>query len=353
MTADLWNTLIKTEILNLINNIPTITLLDGDGIGPEITSSVVRIIEASGVKINWEKKLAGKRAYEVYGSVLPDETISSIEKNKIALKAPITTPIGHGFSSVNVALRRHFDLYANIRPSKNMEGIITPFKDVDLVVIRENTEDIYAGLEEKIDEDRIHGIKLITKKASTRICDFAFRYALEHNRHEVAVVTKANISKLADGLFLNCFREVAKKYPEIKTREVLVDNLCMQLVVNPAQFDTLVMPNLYGDIVSDLCAGLIGGLGLAGSANIGANCAIFEAVHGSAPDIAGKNIANPTGLLKSAIQMLKYINKSDEALKIQNALEETIKEGRVLTPDLKGNASTTEFTDEIIRKMSI
>ncbi len=353
MTADLWNTLIKTEILNLINNIPTVTLLDGDGIGPEITSSVIKIIEASGVKINWEKKLAGKRAYDEFGSVLPDDTISSIQKNKIALKAPITTPIGYGFSSVNVALRRHFDLYANVRPSKNMEGISTPFKDVDLVVIRENTEDIYAGLEEKIDEDRIHGIKLITKKASTRICDFAFQYALKYKRHEVTVVTKANISKLADGLFLNCFREVAKKYPEIKTREILVDNLCMQLVVNPAQFDILVMPNLYGDIVSDLCAGLVGGLGLAGSANIGINCAVFEAVHGSAPDIAGKNIANPTGLLKSAIEMLKYINKNTEALKIQNALEETLREGRVLTSDLKGNASTTEFTDEIIRKMSI
>lgn len=335
----------------MINNIPTITLLEGDGIGPEITSSVLKIIEAVGVKINWEKKLAGKTAYDKFGTVLPDETIESIAKNKIALKAPITTPIGYGFSSVNVALRRHFDLYANVRPSKNLEGIKTPFNNVDLVVVRENTEDIYAGLEEKIDEDRIHGIKLITKKASTRICDFAFQYAIENKRHEVAVVTKANISKLADGLFLNCFREIAKKYPEIKTREILVDNLCMQLVVNPSQFDILVMPNLYGDIVSDLCAGLIGGLGLAGSANIGANCAIFEAVHGSAPDIAGLNLANPTGLLKSAIEMLKYIGKKEEAMKINSALEEVLKEGKILTKDLKGNATTDEFTNEIIKKL--
>ena len=353
MMVDLLSTLIKTEILNLISELPTVTLIEGDGIGPEITSSVIKIIDASGVRINWEKMLAGKNAYEKFGTVLPDETINSIEKNKIVLKAPITTPIGHGFSSVNVALRRHFDLYSNVRPSKNLPGIKTPFNDVDLVVIRENTEDIYAGLEEKIDEDRIHGIKLITKKASTRISDFAFRYAIENKRHEVTVVTKANISKLADGLFLNSFREVAKKYPEIKTREILVDNLCMQLVTNPSQFDVLVMPNLYGDIVSDLCAGLIGGLGLAGSGNIGVNCAIFEAVHGSAPDIAGKNIANPTGLLKSAIEMLRYMNKKEEALKINNALEEVLREGKVLTPDLKGNSTTSEFTDEIIKKLSV
>ena len=337
----------------MINNIQNITLLEGDGIGPEITSSVVKIIEAAGVKINWDIRLAGKTAYEKFGNVLPDETISSIEKNKIVLKAPITTPVGYGFSSVNVALRRHFDLYANVRPSKNIQGIKTPFENVDLVVIRENTEDIYAGLEEKIDEDRIHGIKLITRKGSLRICDFAFKYALKNNRKEVTVVTKANISKLADGLFLNCFREVAKNYPEIKTREILVDNLCMQLVTNPSQFDVLVMPNLYGDIVSDLCAGLIGGLGLAGSANIGFNCAIFEAVHGSAPDIAGKNMANPSGLLKSAVQMLKYINRNTEADKINSALEQVLKEGIVLTPDLKGNATTTEFTNEIIKKMSL
>lgn len=332
-------------------NIPTITLLEGDGIGPEISSAVLKIIDATGVKINWERCPAGASAIKDYGSVLPEETINSISKNKVVLKAPITTPIGYGFSSVNVALRRHFDLYANVRPSKNLEGIKTPFSNVDLVIIRENTEDIYAGLEEKIDEDRIHGIKLITKKASDRICDFAFQYALKNNRKTVTVATKANISKLADGLFLNCFREISKKYPEITSKEILIDNLCMQLVQNPAQFDVLVMPNLYGDIVSDLCAGLIGGLGLAQSSNIGYNCAIFEAVHGSAPDIAGKNLANPSGLLRSAVEMLKYIGKEKEADKIETALENVLKEGKVLTSDLKGNATTEEFTKEIISKI--
>jgi len=340
------------EILNLDNqNIPTITLLEGDGIGPEITSSVLKIIDSAGVKINWEKCPAGQNAIKDYNSVLPDITINSVLKNKVVLKAPITTPIGYGFSSVNVALRRHFDLYANVRPSKNLIGIETPFKDVDLVIIRENTEDIYAGLEEKVDEDRIHGIKLITKKASLRICEFAFQYALKNNRKQVTVATKANISKLADGLFLNCFREVAKKYPEITAKEILIDNLCMQLVQKPSQFDVLVMPNLYGDIVSDLCAGLIGGLGLAQSSNIGYNCAIFEAVHGSAPDIAGKNLANPSGLLRSAIEMLKYIGEEKSADKINSAFEEVIKEGKVLTSDLGGKATTEEFTNEIIHKL--
>ena len=333
------------------NNIPTITLLEGDGIGPEISSAVLKIIDSAGVKINWEKCPAGAGAIKEYNSVLPEITINSIVKNKVALKAPITTPIGYGFSSVNVALRRHFDLYANVRPSKNLEGIKTPFNNVDLVIIRENTEDIYAGLEQKIDEDRIHGIKLITKKASDRICDFAFQYAIKNDRKKVTVATKANISKLADGLFLNCFRETAKKYPNIEAKEILIDNLCMQLVQKPSQFDVLVMPNLYGDIVSDLCAGLIGGLGLAQSSNIGYNCAIFEAVHGSAPDIAGKNLANPSGLLRSAVEMLKYIGYQKEANKIDNALQSVLKEGKVLTKDLGGSATTDEFTNEIISKL--
>lgn len=328
-----------------------ITLIDGDGIGPEITQSVVGIIAKTGVEINWENCLAGARAYEKYGSVLPDETIKSIEKNKIALKAPITTPIGTGFKSVNVQLRRHFDLFANVRPSKNLPAIKTPFNDVDLVIIRENTEDIYAGLEAQIDENTVHGIKLITRQGSSRICDFAFQYALKNNRREVGVVTKANISKLADGMFLNCFREISKKYPEIKTREILVDNLCMQLVQKPSQFDVLVMPNLYGDIVSDLCAGLIGGLGVAQSANIGENCAIFEAVHGSAPDIAGQNIANPSGLLRSAILMLDYIGENSASKRIENALFEVLNEGKTLTKDLGGSATTKEFTQEIIKRL--
>lgn len=328
-----------------------ITLLKGDGIGPEITDSVVRILENTNIDINWDVRLAGINAYEKYGSVLPQETLDSIKKNKVCLKAPITTPIGHGFASVNVQLRRHFDLYANVRPSKNLPAIKTPFDDVDLVIIRENTEDIYAGIESKIDENTVHGIKLATKTGCSRICDFAFDYAAKNNRKEVGVVTKANISKLADGMFLNCFREVSKNYPNINTREILVDNLCMQLVQNPAQFDVLVMPNLYGDIVSDLCAGLIGGLGVAKSANIGKVTAIFEAVHGSAPDIAGKNIANPTGLLLSAIMMLEYLGEFDIAKKIENALYKTLKDGVALTKDLKGNASTTEFTNEIIKNL--
>ena len=330
-----------------------ITLIDGDGIGPEITKSVVDIIESAGVKINWEYCLAGARAYEKFGDTIPDETIKSIEKNKICLKAPITTPIGTGFRSVNVALRRHFDLYANVRPSKNLPAVQTPFSNVDLVIIRENTEDIYAGLENKVDEETIHGIKLITKKGCKRICEFAFEYAIKYNRKEVGVVTKANISKLADGMFLNTFREVSKNYPQISTKEILVDNLCMQLVQNPSQFDVLVMPNLYGDIVSDLCAGLIGGLGVAQSANIGLDCAIFEAVHGSAPDIARKGIANPTGLLRSACMMLNYIGEKEAAKNIENALFEVLKEGKVLTKDLKGNSTTEEFTKEIIKKLSV
>ena len=333
-----------------MSNNHCITLIDGDGIGPEITKAVVKIIEAAGVKIDWEPCIIGARALEEYGTTIPQSAIKSIEKNKIALKAPVTTPIGHGFKSVNVELRKHFDLFANVRPSKNLPAIKTPFNDVDLVIVRENTEDIYAGIENKIDDDTIHGIKLITRQGSTRVCDFAFQYAIKNKRKEVGVVTKANISKLADGMFLNCFREVAQKYPSIKTREVLVDNLCMQLVQNPSQFDVLVMPNLYGDIVSDLCAGLIGGLGVASSANIGKNCAIFEAVHGSAPDIAGKNIANPTGLLRSAIMMLDYIEEFDAAQKIGTALFEVLKTGN-LTPDLKGSATTEEFTKQIIEKL--
>ena len=336
-----------------MSKIHNITLIDGDGIGPEITEAVVKIIEAAGVKINWDKQLAGVRAFEKYNTVLPDETIKSIEKNKIALKAPITTPIGTGFKSVNVQLRRHFDLYANVRPSKNIPSIKTPFDNVDLVIVRENTEDIYAGIENVIDNDTIHGVKLITKKGCERICKFAFDYAIKNNRKKVGVVTKANISKLADGMFLNTFREVLQNYPQIETHEILVDNLCMQLVQNPSQFDVLVMPNLYGDIVSDLCAGLIGGLGVAQSANIGYDCAIFEAVHGSAPDIANKGIANPTGLLRSAVMMLNYIDEKDSAKKIENALFEVMKEGKYLTKDLGGSATTKEFSEEIIKKLSV
>lgn len=329
----------------------SVTLINGDGIGPEITDAVVKILDASGIKINWDLQSAGADVALSEGEPLPKRVIDSVKKNKVALKAPVTTPIGKGFRSVNVQLRRELDLFANLRPAKNLPGIKTPFDNVDLIVVRENTEDLYAGIENKINDDRVEGIKLITRQGSKRICKWAFDYAQKNNRSEVCAVTKANICKLSDGLFLECFREVAKEYPNIKTREILVDNLCMQLVQNPSQFDVLVLPNLYGDIVSDLCAGLIGGLGVAQGANIGQNCAVFEPVHGSAPDIKGQNIANPTALLLSAIEMVKYLGEFEIANKIQKALFKTLSEGKVLTRDLGGQAKTAEFRDEIIKNL--
>lgn len=327
-----------------------ITLINGDGIGPEISDAVVKILAASGVKINWDVQTAGADVIEKEGTPLPDRVLKSIRKNKVALKAPVTTPIGKGFRSVNVQLRKELDLYANLRPCKNLPNVKTRFANVDIVVVRENTEDLYAGIERQVDVDTAESIKIITRKASTRIAKFAFDYAVKNNRKEVCVVTKANIMKLSDGLFLECFRKVAKDYPQIKTREILVDNLCMQLVQNPEQFDVLVLPNLYGDIVSDLCAGLIGGLGVAQGANIGYDCAVFEPVHGSAPDIKGQNKANPTALLLSAIEMLRYIGETLYAEKIEKALFKTLKEGDC-TVDLGGTLSTTDFADAVIRNL--
>ena len=327
-----------------------ITLINGDGIGPEISQSVMNIIKASGLEINWDIQAAGQDVIEKEGKPLPDRVLESIKRNKVALKAPVTTPIGKGFRSVNVQLRKDLDLYANLRPCKNLPNVETRFNDVDIVVVRENTEDLYAGVEEKIDENTAHSIKIITRKASERICRFAFDYAVKNNRKEVCVVTKANIMKLSDGLFLDTYREVAADYPAINKREILVDNLCMQLVQNPSQFDVLVLPNLYGDIVSDLCAGLIGGLGVAQGANIGKECAVFEPVHGSAPDIKGQNKANPTALLLSAIEMLRYINEYDYAQKIETALFKTLSQG-FKTADLGGNLTTTEFTQKIIANL--
>ena len=328
-----------------------VTLIKGDGIGPEISDAVVEILDKAGAKINWDIQTAGADVAETEGDPLPKRVIESIKKNKTALKAPVTTPIGKGFRSVNVRLRKELDLYANIRPCKNIEGIKTPFDNVDLVVVRENTEDLYAGIEEKIDENTMHAIKVITRKSSTRIVEYAFNYAKKMGRKTVWAVTKANICKLTDGLFLDCAREVAKKYPEIEYKEILVDALCMQLVQNPSKFDVLVMPNLYGDIVSDLTAGLIGGLGVAQGANIGVDCAVFEPVHGSAPDIKGQNLANPTALLLCAVEMLKHLNVFEIAKKGENAVYKTIKEGKTLTKDLCGNSTTTEFTKEIIRNL--
>ena len=329
-----------------------VTLIPGDGIGPEISDSVVMILDAAGVKIDWDIQTAGADVAQTEGTVLPQRVIESIRQNKVALKAPVTTPIGKGFRSVNVALRKELDLYANLRPCKNIEGIKTPFQDIDLVVVRENTEDLYAGIERKIDEDTAESIKIITRSASTRIAKYAFEYALKHGRKKIHAVTKANICKLSDGLFLDCARTVAADYPQVEYREILVDNLCMQLVQKPQQFDMLLLPNLYGDIVSDLTAGLIGGLGVAQGANIGDCCAVFEPVHGSAPDIKGQNKANPTALLICAINMLKHIGEKDKAQKIELALYSILAEGKVLTCDLGGNAGTTEFTHEIINRLS-
>ena len=328
-----------------------ITLIKGDGIGPEICDSVVKIIDASGLKIDWDVQTAGQDVIESEGTPLPERVLQSIKANKVALKAPVTTPIGKGFRSVNVQLRKSLDLYANLRPCKKLPNVKAKFDNVDIVVVRENTEDLYAGIERQIDSDSAESIKIITRKASERICKFAFDYAVKNNRKEVCVVTKANIMKLSDGLFLECYRNIAKNYPQINLREILVDNLCMQLVQNPNQFDVLVLPNLYGDIVSDLCAGLIGGLGIAQGANIGENYAVFEPVHGSAPDIKGQNKANPTALLLSAIEMLKYIGENTYAEKIENALFNTFKKG-IFTCDLGGNATTTEFTDALIKELA-
>lgn len=327
-----------------------ITLIPGDGIGPEITDSVVKIIEKCGLKIDWDIQNAGSKVAEQEGEPLPQRVIDSIKKNKIALKAPVTTPIGKGFRSINVALRKNLDLYANLRPCKNLPNVKTKFDNVNIIVVRENTEDLYAGIEKRIDNNTAESIKIITRGASERIAQFAFDYAEKNNRKEVCAVSKANICKFSDGLFLESVRSIAKKYPNILYREILVDNLCMQLVQKPEQFDVLVLPNLYGDIVSDLCAGLIGGLGVAQGANIGKDYAVFEAVHGSAPDIAGQDKANPTALLLSAVEMLKYINEFAYAEKIEKALYKTLG-GNVLTADLGGNAKCSEFTDEIIKNL--
>ncbi len=329
-----------------------ITLIKGDGIGPEITESVVKIIEASGVEINWDIQTAGADIIEKEGTPLPQRVIDSVKANKIALKSPVTTPIGKGFRSVNVQLRKELDLYANLRPCYNLPNIKTRYDNVDIVVVRENTEDLYAGIERQVDENTAESIKIITKNASERIAKFAFDYAVKNNRKEICVVTKANICKLSDGLFLNSAREIAKNYPQIKFKEILVDNCCMQLVQNPNQFDILLLPNLYGDIVSDLCAGLVGGLGIAQGANIGKDYAVFEPVHGSAPDIAGQDKANPTAMLMSAIEMLNYIGEKDAAKQIKIALFDTLN-ANIKTADIGGNSTCSKFTNEIIKRLKV
>ena len=328
-----------------------VTLIPGDGIGPEVTGAAVRILEAAAVKIDWEAVAAGSEAYEKYREYMPKELVQSIERTRVGLKGPVTTPIGGGFASINVALRKKFELYANFRPIRNLPSLPTRYPSVDLAIVRENTEGEYSGIEHEVVPGVVEALKIITEKASTRIAKFAFEYARREQRKRIHAIHKANIMKMSDGLFLRCCREVAKKYPEITYGEHIIDNTCMQLVMNPYQYDVLVMENLYGDIVSDLCAAFVGGLGLVPGANLGDHCAIFEAVHGSAPDIAGKGLANPTAVLQSAILMLRHLNEIEVAEKIQRALEKTYKEKEHLTRDVGGNATTSEFTDAVIENM--
>ena len=325
----------------------SVTLIPGDGIGPEVTEAVVRILKAAGVSIEWDTHHAGVLAVERTGQTLPVELIDSIRRNQVALKGPVTTPIGTGFTSVNVGLRKALDLYANLRPVWNLPGVASRFQGVDLVIVRENTEDLYAGLEHTVVPGVVESLKIITEKASTRIAKFAFEHARRHGRKRVTAIHKANIMKQSDGLFIDCARRVARDYADIVYDERIVDAACMHLVMKPEQFDVLLLPNLYGDIVSDLCAGLVGGLGVVGAANLGLECGVFEAVHGSAPDIAGKNLANPTALLLSAVMMLRHIDESAAATQIMDAVGSVLLAGNVRTRDLGGTASTTEYANAV------
>src|SRR5580700_8892815 len=328
-----------------------VTLIPGDGIGPEVTQATVRILQATGVKFDWEIFQAGAEAYAKYHEYIPRELVESVERTRVGLKGPVTTPVGEGFPSINVALRKKFELYANFRPIRNLPHIPTRYPGVDLIIVRENTESLYSGIEHEVVPGVVESLKIITEKASTRIARFAFEYSRNNKRKKIHAIHKANIMKLSDGLFLRCARDVAKEYPEITYGEHIVDNTCMQLVMNPYQYDVLVMENLYGDIISDLCAAFVGGLGFVPSANLGDNCAIFEAVHGSAPDIAGKNLANPTAILRSSLLMLRHLGEYDAALKIRNALERVYRTRDKLTRDVGGKAGTSEFADFIIEAM--
>src|ERR687895_98923 len=330
----------------------TITLIPGDGIGPEVSAAAVRIIEAAGVEVGWETHYAGAQALEKYGTTLPDDLLESIKRNRVALKGPITTPVGKGFTSVNVGLRKTLDLYANLRPVRALPNVPSRYPELDLVVVRENTESLYAGLEHVVVPGVVESLKIITEKASTRVARYAFEYARNEGRKKVTCVHKANIMKLSDGLFLECFRKVAADFPEIEAEDKIVDNACMQLVMRPEQFDIMLLENLYGDIVSDLCAGLIGGLGLVPGANIGEKGAVFEAVHGSAPDIAGKGIANPTALLQSGIMMLRHLGEREAADRVERAMLKVFTDGQVRTRDIGGASSTLEFANAIIAAMT-
>ncbi|MEO8519814.1 MAG: isocitrate dehydrogenase (NAD(+)) [Acidobacteriota bacterium] len=328
-----------------------ITLIPGDGIGPEVAAAVVRILKAAALDVDWDRHDAGVTAFKRYNQSLPVSLLDSIRRNKVALKGPVTTPIAEGFTSVNVGLRKALDLYANLRPVRNLPGVVSRFSDVDIIIVRENTEDLYAGLEHEIIPGVVESLKIITEKASTRIARFAFEFARRCGRRTVTAIHKANIMKLSDGLFLESTRNVSREFIDIAYDERIVDAACMQLVMRPETFDVLVLPNLYGDIVSDLCAGLVGGLGVVPGANLGVDTAVFEAVHGSAPDIADKNLANPTALLLSGLMMLDHIGERERAGRIRAALTRVLEAGAVRTLDLGGSASTTEFTDAVCREV--
>ncbi len=325
-----------------------VTLIPGDGSGPEVIAAAKRVVEATSVPIEWDEMEAGAAMIEKYGTPLPDRVLDSIRRTGVALKGPITTPVGTGFRSVNVALRKTFDLYANVRPAKTLPGLAGRFENVDLVIVRENTEDLYAGIEHMVGEDAAESIKLITRKGCERIVRYAFEYAVREGRKKVTAVHKANIMKSTDGLFLDVARQIAKEYPQIAFDDSIVDAMCMRLVMHPEDYDVLVCPNLYGDIVSDLCAGLVGGLGLTPSANIGEAGAIFEPIHGSAPDIAGQHKINPTAAILSASLMLAHLGEAEAAASITHAVTTVIAAGKMLTQDMGGNASTEEFADAVI-----
>ena len=329
----------------------TVTLIPGDGIGPEVTAAAVRVLNATGIDFEWETENAGANTVGSEGTALPERVLDSVRKNRLALKGPTETPIGTGHRSVNVELRKALDLYANLRPVKTLPGVKSRYDGVDLVVVRENTEDLYSGLEHVVVPGVVESIKIITEKASSRIARFAFDYARKNGRKRVTAVHKANIMKLSDGLFLDCCRAVAKDYPEVKYDEIIVDNCCMQLVLDPTRFDMLLLENLYGDIVSDLCAGFIGGLGMAPGANIGESVAIFEAVHGSAPDIAGKNLANPMALILSSAMMLDHVGEADAGRRVREAVHATLRDGKVLTRDLGGSAGTSQIAEAIAARV--
>jgi isocitrate dehydrogenase (NAD+) len=328
-----------------------VTLIPGDGIGPEVTEAVVRIFKVAKIDIDWERHDAGVTAFKRFNQSLPGALLDSIRRNRVALKGPVTTPIAEGFTSVNVGLRKALDLYANLRPVKNLAGVASRFSDVDLVIVRENTEDLYAGLEHQIVPGVVESLKIITEKASTRIAQFAFDYARRLKRKRVTAIHKANIMKLSDGLFLESTRKISREHTDVGYEERIVDAACMHLVMHPEKFDVLLLPNLYGDIVSDLCAGLVGGLGVVPGANFGEGAAVFEAVHGSAPDIADKNLANPTALLLSGLMLLEHIGEHERASRIRAALDRVLGAGVIRTRDLGGAATTTEFTDAICKEI--